>query len=171
VRVNVLVIFVRLLPHVIILPEFPVQSDPRLLQSGRSRPTPSTLEISAVPQQQVGECCGHSKVSGKEIDDPCRRVEGEALLCEESRVDFEVVVEDEELVIHGPMVVKEDLRELRNNGKAGQNFILRDTRTKGKFCDFQMFLYQPATKTTLESREFEQQLHSTSDTTPRRQRR
>lgn len=61
----------------------------------------------------MSEGRGHGKVGGKQVNDPCRGVEGEALLCKESRIDFELVIEDEELVIHGPILIKESLRELR----------------------------------------------------------
>ena len=60
----------------------------------------------------MSEGRGHGKVGGKEVNDPCRGVEGEALLCKESRIDFELVIEDEELVIHGPILIKERLRKL-----------------------------------------------------------
>jgi len=57
----------------------------------------------------VSEGRGHGKVGGKKVNDPCRGVEWEALLCKESRIDFELVIEDEELVIYGPIPVKESL--------------------------------------------------------------
>jgi len=63
---------------------------------------------------------GQTEVGTEELDNPGGGVVGESLLGEEGRVDFIIVVEDEELVVDGAVFVEERLGELEDGWGSGE---------------------------------------------------
>lgn len=58
------------------------------------------------------EGCSHAKVGDKQLHYPSARVKGKTLLGKQCRVNFKVVVEDEQLVVNSSVFVEELLRQL-----------------------------------------------------------
>ena len=68
-------IIILIVPLAIVLPEFPVEALPRLLQLGWCEPIPCLGQIIAIPDEKMGKCSAHSKVGRQQLHDPCTSIE------------------------------------------------------------------------------------------------
>ena len=90
---------VALIRRLLVSPELPGARVQQLLQITRRRPHPSSFNVFEVPQHHVRQGGRQTHIGGDEVGDVSSCEPGDAFLRELGVVDFELVVEDEGLVV------------------------------------------------------------------------